>query len=486
MNPYEMDDNQNICTKNSSWFLLKPSRMDREFCKYKLNEGDIIKLGKIKMKIKTIKFCNENENQKPKDISEKYNLKEIEIFKKEKLLTEDNQRIQTNGDLQENSNRFESFIRKNISCEWGTNKTNAFSPNRANLSTPKEKDNRICRSCYLKETNEKDPLIQPCKCSGSLQYIHFSCLKKWVNTNKFIKLEKTADWCLYVIKPLFCELCNSRFPDLIRHNGELYPIYPTIDFSSDFQQYLVLESLTLDKQHNKFIYLINLSAQQKISIGRSQKADIIFTEKSISRIHSLLLIDKTGVYLIDNDSKYGTLILIQTPIISLKDYLPLYIQIGVSFLEIKMRESFNLFCCCNSSIEEENLYNYFSQNSRHIMQKEVHTVKTEVFFEDEYFDNLNINNNIEEEKKNDIVEIGSNEDKIKICTISEKFSENANNTKTEKIVSPRLNNKNEESKMEESKTSENITESKSSSNISKKVSQNSLEEDDIEFNKLLV
>ena len=34
----------------------------------------------------------------------------------------------------------------------------------------------ICRICQM-PGDEKEPLISPCRCSGSLRYIHFSCLK---------------------------------------------------------------------------------------------------------------------------------------------------------------------------------------------------------------------------------------------------------------------------------------------------------------------
>ena len=34
-----------------------------------------------------------------------------------------------------------------------------------------------CRICY--EDDSKEPLIVPCSCSGSMKYIHTSCLQKW-------------------------------------------------------------------------------------------------------------------------------------------------------------------------------------------------------------------------------------------------------------------------------------------------------------------
>ena len=46
-------------------------------------------------------------------------------------------------------------------------------------STPRKKlnDDFICRICLEREIPE-DPFISPCKCAGSMKYIHLSCLQK--------------------------------------------------------------------------------------------------------------------------------------------------------------------------------------------------------------------------------------------------------------------------------------------------------------------
>ena len=38
-----------------------------------------------------------------------------------------------------------------------------------------------CRICF-DSTNE--PLISPCKCTGSMQWVHRTCLQKWINIKK--------------------------------------------------------------------------------------------------------------------------------------------------------------------------------------------------------------------------------------------------------------------------------------------------------------
>ncbi|KAL5017349.1 hypothetical protein ScPMuIL_006938 [Solemya velum] len=57
----------------------------------------------------------------------------------------------------------------------------------------------ICRICQLPGDKE-DSLFSPCRCSGSVRYIHQSCLKKWVE----ISTRKTK-------KPPKCEICHYTY-----------------------------------------------------------------------------------------------------------------------------------------------------------------------------------------------------------------------------------------------------------------------------------
>ena len=52
-------------------------------------------------------------------------------------------------------------------------------------------------------------------------------------------------------------------------------------FSKEFDNYLTLESLTLDKHKNKFIYVVSLITSKKIK----WEADVHLSDISVSRIH---------------------------------------------------------------------------------------------------------------------------------------------------------------------------------------------------------
>ncbi|KAL1426688.1 hypothetical protein MTO96_018157 [Rhipicephalus appendiculatus] len=51
----------------------------------------------------------------------------------------------------------------------------------------------MCRICH--EGDERAELVSPCSCSGTMGFVHVSCIEHWLN-------ERNVD---------FCELCGERF-----------------------------------------------------------------------------------------------------------------------------------------------------------------------------------------------------------------------------------------------------------------------------------
>lgn len=50
--------------------------------------------------------------------------------------------------------------------------------------------------------------------------------------------------------------------------------------------------------------------QKRWTIGRSEKNQIKFNDVSVSRIHSILTKNSKGIFVHDNKSKFGTLLLL--------------------------------------------------------------------------------------------------------------------------------------------------------------------------------
>ena len=130
---------------------------------------------------------------------------------------------------------------------------------------------------------------------------------------------------------------------------------------------------------------------------------------SVSRIHCLFIIEGKNIYIQDNNSKFGTLILIQTPNLKLIEDLPLYLQIGRTYLNFEIKEKSNFFSCCDIS-ENENIFYYYTQNEKYVKLNRMITIKDD------------INNSSALEQKNEkggIRNITNDRDEIKVVINSE-------------------------------------------------------------------
>ena len=84
-NKYDLDENDNLINPNPCFFLLKPSKIDPKMNRYKLNPGEIIKIGRITMRIRDIKFkkkSNEKKDNKKNSNKNKKKKKKNKIKKK--------------------------------------------------------------------------------------------------------------------------------------------------------------------------------------------------------------------------------------------------------------------------------------------------------------------------------------------------------------------------------------------------------------------
>ncbi|XP_054826636.1 E3 ubiquitin-protein ligase MARCHF7 isoform X2 [Eublepharis macularius] len=70
------------------------------------------------------------------------------------------------------------------------------------LEDSEEEEGDLCRICQMSSTSPTNPLIEPCKCTGSLRYVHQECMKKWLQSkiNSGSSLEAVTT----------CELCKEK------------------------------------------------------------------------------------------------------------------------------------------------------------------------------------------------------------------------------------------------------------------------------------
>ena len=445
--------------------------MENNISKYKINEGDIIKIGRITIRIIEIKneknnidyylsqkeggtnlsnnsvnIVNNNNSRiinEIIEISKSYHNKNKNL---ESLRTGTNQPTTTvtkpsyKQIIKEDKINLENKNDINIINEDGENKSEKYDENNnkenndeSNNYKRKMSKNRICRICYMEEDEpEANPLLNPCICSGSMKYIHYQCLKHWISNKCYSKIDSNNNNCsIYKIKPVECELCKTKFPDLIIKNGEKYNIS---EFKPDYKNYFIFESLTLDKNRNKYNYIVSLNENEdKIYLGRDRECNVLFSDISVSRIHCIFSIEKNNIFLNDNNSTFGTLVLMQTDSINLTENLPLFIQIGRTFFKILPKKQKLNFFCCDAS-ERPNDKFYFKQNENHIFYHKKIT-------------RLNLDDNRNKENK-DIREVNENENinlnnsNINIKKIKIKTNKDKNNKENENENPSFIENKN--------------------------------------------
>lgn len=187
-----------------------------------------------------------------------------------------------------------------------------------------------CRIWLSGECDPDNPLISPCKWSGTMQYIHVDWVKEWLR-NKMIS-KKTEFYTSMAWENIHWELCKTKFPDYVRIKGkplnnkhqEYYDegedqLIELIDIGEQDNNcpYVMLDCINVTsfrKSSSKVVYFIKMSADTVI-LGRGQVAHVRLADISISRKHTIFRLARDKqIYITDENSKFGTLILQQAPL----------------------------------------------------------------------------------------------------------------------------------------------------------------------------
>ena len=273
----------------------------------------------------------------------------------------------------------------------------------------KKQKNKICRICYGDDSTLENPLICPCICKGSMKFIHYDCLKNWLNSKieEDISVDsenQEVEVISYNRKDISCELCKEKFPDYVKYNNRYYNIS---FYKPKFEEFAVLESMRADKHKAKFIHILSFDKKNSINIGRANECELSISELSVSRFHCIIHKEEGDLYLEDNSSKFGTLVLIQNNNMIMNDYIPLKIQINKTFIKIKVVIPFKCSCCKEPYTLESRKYDYQIQNRKCFDILSYFIIKdndTDLDIDEEEKENKKNNNNnelIDEDNKNE-------------------------------------------------------------------------------------
>merc|ERR1719162_993255 len=91
----------------------------------------------------------------------------------------------------------------------------------ANPGGAAELESVTCRICLLEGPSDDDPLITPCQCRGSIEHVHLGCLRHWIRGR--LNLSDVSG-SSYFYRALPCELCKAFYPTFVHWNNERTPI----------------------------------------------------------------------------------------------------------------------------------------------------------------------------------------------------------------------------------------------------------------------
>lgn len=187
-----------------------------------------------------------------------------------------------------------------------------------------------CRIC-LSEGTDDEKLLCPCDCKGSIKYVHAECMRRWVHL-RTAKDSKESDLPLKstLLSEGTCELCKAQLPPYVRLDGELVPLVMMPDLSSRF---ILLENIT--PHANKGMHFISVPDSEFVRLGRGHDASVRIADVSISRNHATIFYEDGTFYLEDHDSKFGTLVALRRPV-AITDSEPVAVQVGRSLIEFKI------------------------------------------------------------------------------------------------------------------------------------------------------
>jgi hypothetical protein len=179
-----------------------------------------------------------------------------------------------------------------------------------------------CRFCMC-EGSVLDPLAAVCRCSGTMQYVHIRCLQDWVLT----KAEESPESVLVRLRPVHCEVCRAELPAVIRVDDQRYELW---NGTGPKEPFLVMEQLQV-KNGEKRVFCASLHGKEAVVIGRKSEGDVCINDRSVSRCHARVRIVEETFVIEDTQSKFGTLVMRDGPIM-MEDRIA--IQCGRTVLEL--------------------------------------------------------------------------------------------------------------------------------------------------------
>mmetsp|Transcript_27083 Transcript_27083/g.59521 ORF Transcript_27083/g.59521 Transcript_27083/m.59521 type:complete len:423 (+) Transcript_27083:149-1417(+) len=211
--------------------------------------------------------------------------------------------------------RFKFRVRQMVSANGSVQPELKLGLDDGQMVSCKEKDqaalhSTMCRICLLEGAGENDPLIRPCKCRGSIEYVHLGCLRHWIRGR--LNFSDTPSGSFFY-RPLACELCKEVYPTWVEAE-EGAERETLVEVPKTVAPFIVLENMVRDSQQHasRGLHVISL-ADKVLKLGRGHESHVRIADVSISRCHATISYQNGAFLLQDNKSKFGTLVAMKKP-----------------------------------------------------------------------------------------------------------------------------------------------------------------------------
>jgi len=142
--------------------------------------------------------------------------------------------------------------------------------------------------------------------------------------------------CSYFWKKFECEICKQSYPYIFKLGDKLFKLVDLEPPKPD-SNYILMESMPLDKNSSRTIHMLTpTSAKPTFKLGRGHESEVRINDISVSRFHAVLKYREDGFYLEDNNSKFGTIVLVREQV-QLKEDYSIAFQSGRTVLSFTLR-----------------------------------------------------------------------------------------------------------------------------------------------------
>ena len=212
-----------------------------------------------------------------------------------------------------------------------------------------ERKRQVCRVCLGEHQTSTNPLVAPCKCVGDLRYIHVACLQEWIQARLMHQSKGSA--VAYLMRRIDCELCKENLPMTISYNDEVRDL---IQIAIPDGPFIVLEDLRSANYMTKGLHVLSLRENGSFRIGRSEDCEISLSDASISRFHAHITLHKEGFYLEDRGSKFGSMLKLTQRLALLSGVsATLQVNNAIIHLLVHRQSRFRKLLCCFASKDED-------------------------------------------------------------------------------------------------------------------------------------